>query len=106
MYSAGIDLGGTWTKLGLVSVTGRILAEERQPANPGEPLPPLFRRLRQDLERMAGAQHLPYPPPSGVGVCAAAIVDQRTGWLKLSGNLNLENCDLRGAAETALECSV
>ncbi len=106
MYSAGIDLGGSWTKLGLVSVSGGILAKERQPAIPGEPLPQLLGRLRRDLERMAGAEHLPYPPPAGVGVGAAAIVDHRTGWLKLAGTLNLENCDLRGTAETALECDV
>lgn len=106
MYSAGIDLGGSWTKMGLVSDAGGILAEARQPAVPGEPLPQLFRRLRLDLERMAGAQRVPYPPPAGVGVGAAAIVDHRTGWLKLAGNLDLENCDLRGAAEGALECSV
>jgi glucokinase len=106
MYSAGIDLGGSWTKSALVSVDGRILVERRQPAIVGEPLPQLFRRVRRDLEGMAVAENLPYPPPSGVGVCAAAIVDHRTGWLKLSGNLNLENCDLRGAAEAALECSV
>lgn len=106
MYSAGIDLGGTSTKLGLVSVAGGILAEERQPAIPGEPLPQLFLRLRRDLERMTGAAHLPYPPPAGVGVGAAAIVDHRTGWLKLAGNLNLEDCNLLGAAESALECGV
>src|ERR1035441_2324534 len=80
MYSTGIDLGGSWTKLGLVSVNGAMLAEERLPAIPGEPLPQVFRCLRQDLERMARAQHLPYPPPGGVGVGAAAIVDHRTGW--------------------------
>jgi predicted NBD/HSP70 family sugar kinase len=105
MYSTGIDLGGSWTKLGLVSATGGMLAEERQPAVPGEPLPQVFRRLRRDLERMAGAQHLPYPPPGGVGIGAAAIVDHRSGWLKLAGTLHLENCDLRGAAEAALESS-
>jgi predicted NBD/HSP70 family sugar kinase len=32
-------------------------------------------------------------------------VDHRTGWLKLAGTLHLENCDLRGAAEVALESS-
>jgi len=105
MYSTGIDLGGSWTKLGLVSAAGGILAEERRPAIPGEPLPQVFRRLRCDLERMAGAQHLPYPPPGGVGVGAAAIVDHRTGRLKLAGTLLLENCDLRGAAEAALQCA-
>jgi len=26
MYSTGIDLGGSWTKLGLVSATGGMLA--------------------------------------------------------------------------------
>ncbi|MDR3718210.1 MAG: ROK family protein [Bryobacteraceae bacterium] len=105
-YSAGIDLGGTSTKVGLVSADGRILAEDRTPAIPGEPLPELFNRLRLNIAQMARAAHLPYPPPGGAGVGAAAIVDHRTGWLKLAGALKLENCDLRGAAEAALECHV
>jgi glucokinase len=105
-YSAGIDLGGTSTKAGLVSADGRILVEERQPAIPGEPPLHLFKRLRQDLERMALAANLSYPPPGGAGVGVTGIVDHRTGWLKFSGSLNLENCDLRGAAEAALECRV
>ena len=106
MYSAGIDVGGTASKFGLVSADGQMLAEGRQPANPGEPLPDLFGRLRRDLERMAVAQGLAYPPPGGVGVGVAAIVDHRSGWLRLAGTLNLENCDLRGAAERALDCRV
>src|ERR1019366_8384321 len=105
MYSTGIDLGGSWTKLGLVSASGAMLAEERQPAVPGEPLPQVFRRLRRDLARMGGALHLPSPPPGGVGIGAAAIVDHGAGWLKLAGTLRLDNCDLRGAAEAALESS-
>ena len=106
MYSAGIDLGGSWTKTAVVSADGRIIAETRQPAIPGEALPLLFQGLRRVLESMAVEAHLPYPPPGGVGVGAAAIVDHQTGWLKLAGNLNLENCDLRGAAEAALGCRV
>jgi glucokinase len=105
-YSAGIDLGGTASKLGLVSAGGQILAERRLPASAGEPLPALFGRLRRELEDMVLAQGLAYPPSGGAGVGVAAIVDHRRGWLKLAGTLNLENCDLRGAAETALGCPV
>ncbi len=106
MYSIGIDIGGTSVKAGLVSVDGRILAEERSPAIPREPLSETFRRLRQCIEKMTRNAHVPYPPKEGIGIGFAGIVDHRTGWLKLSGSLSLEGCNLRGIAESALECPV
>jgi glucokinase len=106
MYSIGIDLGGTSTKLAAVTSSGEIRDRYQQPAVAGESLPHLFARLRPELERMAAGLRLPYPPPGGVGAGVAAIVDHQTGWLKLAGNLNVEDCDLRGAAEAALGCPV
>lgn len=92
--------------MGLISADGRLLAEERRHAEPGEPLPDLFRHVREDVDRLVSGQGLEYPPSGGIGIGAAAIVDHRTGWLKLAGNLKWENCNLRGVAESVLQCPV
>lgn len=106
MYSAGIDLGGSSTKLALVASDGRMLtAAEAQP-QPGDDPRSLFEIFARRLGQMATAQGLDFPPPGGVGVGIAGIVDPASGRVLFTGALGLEDCDIVPAAERVLGCPV
>ena len=61
MYSAGIDFGGTSTKLALVGADGRLLARRDVPARPDGDADRLFGELAAILAGMAGQAGLPFP---------------------------------------------
>lgn len=106
VYSAGIDFGGTSTKLALVARDGRVCASRRLAGPPGGDLDRVFACVREALGAMAGEAGLPFPPPGGAGVGVAGIVDVASGRVETTGALAMGACDLRGPAERALGCHV
>lgn len=106
MYSAGIDFGGSSTKLALVGRDGRVHAFRRVAGAPGGDLDRVFAALREALAAMAAEALLEFPPPGGAGVGVAGIVDVASGRVETTGALGMEECDLRGPAERALGCRV
>ena len=85
-YVAGIDLGGTSAKLGLVDSAGRILARDRVPIDPaadaGRIIAPILHAVRGLLSRMASTDRL-----AAVGLGTPGFVDVATGMLSGSENL-------------------
>jgi glucokinase len=106
MYSAGIDFGGTSTKLALVGADGRLLSRLGVPARPDADADPLFNELAAILAGMAAQAGLPFPPPGGAGIGVAGIVDVPAGRVVLTGALGMRGCDVQVAAERALGCPV
>jgi glucokinase len=106
VYSIGVDLGGTLTKVAVVASDGRILGH-RQQASAHDRLPEVvFEDLRADLEVMARELGLLYPPPQGCGVGLPGVVDRASGWLRLSGPLAWEEIEIAAIASRALGCEV
>jgi len=106
MYSVGVDLGGTLTKLALVSDDGRILAHRREATLRNHSPQSTFSALRRLLESMTRECGLPYPPPGGCGVGVPGVVDASRGWLRLSGPLGWEETDLAAVVSAELDCDV
>lgn len=106
MYSAGIDLGGTFTKIALVASDGSILAQGRLPTLARRPPAEALAEIRVELEKMACAANVPYPPPAGCGIGVPGTVDYRSGRLGESGPLGWKNVELGVLASTALGCEV
>jgi len=106
MHAVGIDIGGTLTKIALVSVDGHIIKSDRVNTVAEAGAERTFAALRPVIEAMSAAAGLPYPPPAGVGVGIAGTVNYRTGWLTESGPLRWVNIPLRDVAESILGCQV
>ena len=106
MYSVGVDLGGTLTKVALVASDGRILAHRQESSASGGLATAVFEDLRVELEAMAKAEGLPYPPPQGCGVGLPGVVDRASGWLRLSGPLAWKEIEIAAIASRALGCEV
>jgi len=106
MHAAGIDIGGTFTKIALVSQHGQIIKSDRVNTVAEAGAERTFVGLRPVIEEMSAAAGLPYPPPAGVGVGIPGTVDYRTGWLTESGPLRWVNVSLRDMAERILGCHV
>ncbi len=105
-YSAGIDLGGTHTKLALVSEQDDILAFRKLPAAVGRPLETALGEAHAELRKIAEESGLAYPPPYGCGIGIPAVVDHKTGWLTFSGPHGWRDVDLGQMARRLLGCDV
>ncbi len=103
-YSVGIDLGGTFVKVALVSDEGHVLGFRRVPTTKGRPPKEMLLELRRLVEDMAREAALPYPPPGGVGIGIPAVVDHQTGQVSLSGPLGWRDVPLGELARDAFGC--
>lgn len=105
-FSAGIDLGGTFTKLALVDVDGNVLDRERTLSLTGSEARGLLEHVRKTLEEMCARTGLSYPPTEGCGIGVPGVVDFETGRVKLSLAFGWKDLGLRTIAEEVLGCPV
>ncbi|MGI8746497.1 MAG: ROK family protein [Bryobacteraceae bacterium] len=104
-FSAGIDLGGTFTKLALVDSAGRVLDQQKTPSLTGYSAEEVLSSVRAKLEEMCKKTSLPYPPPLGCGIGVPGVVDYRSGEVKFGGAFKWSHVPLRLIAEKIFECS-
>jgi glucokinase len=62
--------------------------------------------MRGELEKMARAAGVPYPPPHGCGIGVPGTVDYQNGRLGESGPLGWRSVELGAVASAALGCEV
>lgn len=105
-HSIGIDLGGTFTKLALVSQDGSVLARHRIPTETGCDAGVLFRNLAEALAVLSCNNGVPFPPALGCGIGVPGVVDYRTGHLSFFGALGWKDLPLSEIAQAALNCEV
>jgi glucokinase len=105
-YSAGIDLGGTQTKIALVSAPGNVLVFRKLPCAAGRPPEAALAEARRGLEQIAQECGLAYPPPDGCGIGTPGVVDHQTGWLTFSGPHGWRDVDLASLGQRQLGCEV
>ncbi len=105
-FSAGIDFGGTFTKLALVDLEGNILDRDKTPSLTGSSPQHVLAHVRRTLETMCARMHLPYPPTEGCGIGLPGVVDYESGTVKLSGAFGWPGLLLRDIAGQVLGCPV
>ncbi len=105
-YSAGIDLGGTHTKIAVVSEPGNILAFRKLPGEAGRPPDVALAEAREGLKKIAQETGLDYPPPHGCGIGTPGVVNHKTGWLAFSGPHGWRDVNLGQMARALLGCEV
>lgn len=106
MYSVGIDLGGTFSKVALVSPLGEIIEFRKLPTVAGREPQEALLHLRNAVEEMRSRHGLGWPPPRGAGLAVPAVIDHRTAWLSLSGPLGWRDLPLGELARKAFGCDV
>lgn len=104
-FSAGIDLGGTYTKLALVDSEGRILVHRTIPSQTKAAPEDVLAAIRKQIESMCAEAQLPYPPSGGCGIGMPGVVDYSAGVVKLSGPFGWKQFPARQAAMTIFGCS-
>lgn len=104
-FSAGIDLGGTFTKVALVGLGGGILDHEKTPSLTGYSAEEVLSSVRAKLEEMCKRTGLPYPPPFGCGIGVPGVVEYGSGEVKFGGAFKWSHVPLRSIAEEVFECS-
>jgi glucokinase len=101
MYSIGIDLGGTFTKIALVDAAGSVLRDTAFASCAGSPLES-FEGIRAQLESLLEKAALPFPPPGGCGIGLPGVVDFRSGIVRFSGAFHWNDVGLRDIATQVL----
>ncbi|MDD1660280.1 MAG: ROK family protein, partial [Methanomicrobiales archaeon] len=87
-----VDLGGTWTRAGVVAGDGRILAERTAATPQGGGGPGVITEGIASLVRdLLGSG---YPSPKAIGISAAGPVDIRRGALRNPPNLPFRDIPL------------
>ncbi len=90
-YYAGIDLGGTFIKCGIVDSEGRLIAKTKAPTNQDP------QKAAEDMARMvtdlAERENIKL---SGIGIGAPGTIDGDTGCVMYSNNLGWHNVNLAG----------
>jgi glucokinase len=79
----GIDIGGTNTKIALVSEAGRVLTGDMLETDAAEGASRLFTRVRDVLPSVIGSRR----SVAGIGIGCAGLVDRRSGRLLSAPNL-------------------
>lgn len=106
MYSIGIDLGGTLTKVALVAPDGEILAGQRLPTRAGRSAEETFAELAAAIRKMVSEAGLPYPPPGGCGLGIPASLEYPSGRIRISGPFDWTGINPGQVASAALDCEV
>lgn len=98
-YYAGIDLGGTFVKCGIVSEEGELLIKDKMPTQRGRS----FAEIAGDMARLAGAlAEKAGVSLSGAGVGSPGVVDSKNGAIVYSCNLNWRDAALAEEMESVL----
>ncbi|HWQ54921.1 MAG TPA: ROK family protein [Bryobacteraceae bacterium] len=105
MYSAGIDIGGTLTKLALVRTDGEVLGCETVPTRTATGPHVMLATMRASLEHLARAAKLAWPPPGGCGIGIPGVIDWNSGGVIFSGPLDWHHIPFGEMASTALGCT-
>lgn len=94
MYRAGIDLGGTNLKAGIVDEQQKILAEASIPTKAERPALEIIKDMASLVSQLL--ENLTIVPESliGIGVGSPGIVDAQAGIVRYSNNINWENIPL------------
>ena len=106
MYKAGIDLGGTNIKAGIIDREQNILAEGSVPTNAQRPYQEIVKDMAvlvKDLLKKAGISETDL---AGIGIGSPGTVDAANGIVTYSNNIKWENVPLAKELGSYFPCPV
>lgn len=102
-YYAGIDLGGTFIKCGIIDEMGRLVVKDKIPTGSERPFSQIAESMAgivNELSARAGVS------PSAAGIGSPGTVDSKNGVIVYSNNIKWENVPLGRALGERLDLPV
>ncbi len=87
MVYAGVDIGGTNIKIGLVDIKGAIVADNYIKTDKSKDYKGILRDIVADIKLLCEQSGIDYHDIAGVGLGIPGVVDSRTGTVSYSANL-------------------
>lgn len=91
----GVDCGGTNLKLGFISELGELIRSKNDPITFNEPPEKVIKKIAQRMKNFIKESKIKNTEFVGVGVGIAGEVDQKSGVVRFSPNLNWQNVPLK-----------
>ena len=102
-YYAGIDLGGTYIKFGILDETGRLIVKEKQKTPIGCDYVQMVQMMAQYVRDLAKGNAVSL---TAVGIGSPGVIDGKNGSVVTSNNLGWEDKPLAKDLSAALGISV
>ena len=101
-YYAGLDLGGTFVKGGIVDEEGKILVKDKIPTGRERPYTEIAADMARLVKDLAARADLAEGQLAGVGIGSPGLIDAENGVIVYSNNIRWENVPLCGAVREQL----
>ncbi|SFF36155.1 glucokinase [Paenibacillus catalpae] len=102
----GVDVGGTAIKVGICNVDGDLLHTYEGPTETSKGTDTILHNIAQYARNIVAESSFEWEQVEGVGVGIAGFLDIPNGIVKFSGNLKIENVNLKGYLEKELQVKV
>lgn len=102
-YYAGLDIGGTFIKCGIVSDDGEIIVKDKIPTEKEQPYQYIANNMAKLVKRLENASGVTV---QGVGVGCPGSVDSETGVVIYTNNIAWKNIPLKAELEKLLNIPV
>jgi len=102
-YYAGVDLGGTFIKCGIVSSDGQLIVKDKIPTGSGRPFADIVKDMAEFVQRLAIKAGV---TAEAVGIGSPGTVDSANGVIVYSNNIRWQNVPLRDGMKDILNIPV
>lgn len=106
MYRAGIDLGGTNIKAGIVDENNQILKQASVPTRVERPYGEIIKDMAKLVLCLLDELSISKEELAGVGIGSPGTVDAETGYIAYSNNFGWENVPLVPEMKKYLDCPI
>lgn len=101
MFYAGVDIGGTNIKIGLVDINGKIVADNSIKTRKENGYKGILEDIVEDIRSLCEKCGVDYHDIAGIGIGVPGVVDSRTGTVSYSANLGWRDVPIVHGMEVA-----
>ena len=101
MIYAGVDVGGTNIKIGLVDIKGTIIADNYIKTDKTKDYKGILDDIVEDIRLLCKKAGIDYHDVTGIGMGVPGVVDSRTGTVSYSANLGWRDVPIVHGLEVA-----
>ncbi|WP_138756348.1 ROK family glucokinase [Paenibacillus sinopodophylli] len=102
----GVDVGGTAVKVGICNADGQLLHTYEGPTEASKGTDTILQNIAKYAQQIVTESDFTWEQVDGVGVGIAGFLDIPNGIVKFAPNLKIENVNLKGYLEQALNKTV